>query len=117
MARDTLALQVCGAEGAQKAQDLTMADFVAANDFEFVNDGKTILVINNAGSGSQAADVISVADSAGRLQDLTVTTTNGKISIAGPFNPSLWNQADGKVHIDASVEDNFEFAAVQLKAL
>lgn len=116
MARTPLTVQELGAEGAQKLEDIAFTSGVAADDLEFPNDGRTLLLIDNGGASSQDAAVISVADPHGRTGDLTVSTTNAKISMAGPFPKSLWNQADGMVHVDITTEDVFSFAAVKLPA-
>ena len=102
MARDTIAVQEIGGEGAQKLDDITFTLIVAADNAQFINDGNTLLIFQNAGSGVETATIISTADPFGRTGDLDVTPTNAKESIAGPFRKSIYNQSDGYVHIDTT---------------
>ena len=118
MARDTLTVQEIGGLGSPELEDITWTAGVAANDIEFQNDGRTLLLMKNAGtSGSQTATVISVASPDGRSQDQAVACGQGETSIAGPFPGQLWNQSTGLVNVDISTEDNFSFAAIRLPKL
>ncbi len=118
MPRDTLTIQEIGGLGSPELENITFTAGVAANDIEFTNDGRTVLLVKNAGaSGAQTADVIAVASPYGRLQDQTVSADQGAESIAGPFPPQLWTQADGMVYVDIATEDAFSFAAVRLPIL
>jgi len=113
MARDTLSIQTIGSLASPELEDVTFTAGVAANDLQFANDGDVLVLINNAGASPQDAVFSSVADPFGRTGDLTVSTANGEISIAGPFPTALWNQSDGNVYIDITTEDSFSFAAVK----
>lgn len=89
---------------ADKAGDELLALMVGADTqgtdgFEFINDGKTILlVLDELATG--AGDTITleaIADKYGRLEDsLTRTVTAKKAYAYGPFLPDIWNQS-GKV--------------------
>ena len=102
MARATIPIQVIGAEGVQKIDDISFTLVVAADDAQFLNDGQTVLIVQNGGVGVETITAISVADQFGRSLDLDVTPTNAKESIAGPFRKSIYNQSDGYVHLDTA---------------
>ncbi len=72
----------------------------ATNNMSFVNTGKEYLVIKNTHVSSQDIDLISVADVHGRTDDRTLSVPQDQEVHMGPFNPGLWNQSDGVVHID-----------------
>jgi hypothetical protein len=78
------------------------ADTQAGDGFEFVNDGKTILLVQDDVS-TGAGDTITfeaIADSYGRLETtLTRTVTLKKMYAYGPFLPDIWNQSDGTVKL------------------
>ena len=90
---------------ADKAGDELIALMVGANTqtadgFEFVNDGRTmLLVLDELALG--AGDTITleaILDRYGRAEDvLTRTVTAKKMYAYGPFLPEIWNQTDGKV--------------------
>lgn len=114
MPRDTLVIQELGAEGSQYDAAVAFTDFVDANEMDFDNVGGNVLIwIENSGAGSQTATFKTVADPFGRSGDMDVAVVNGKTAVVGPFNPMVWNQSDGKVHIDSGDEDSFAFAAVR----
>lgn len=76
------------------------ADTQGTSGFSFSNDGKTLLVVLDqlaAGAGDTIT-FIGVNDKFGRAETtLTRTVTLKKIYSYGPFEPSLWNDAAGKV--------------------
>ncbi len=91
--------------GADKAGDELIALMVAASTqdtdgFDFVNDGKTVLlVLDELSTG--AGDTLTfsaINDKYGRAETtLTRTIVAKKIYVYGPFLPDIWNQVDGKV--------------------
>ena len=64
--------------------------------FRIPNDGKVVLVVVG-GAGAKQLTFTAVTDKFGRTETLTPTPTASKTSVIGPFNPDLWNQADGAV--------------------
>lgn len=114
MARDTLTVQTIPANGGALAS-VTFTNIVAANDMEFTNDGKTMLLIKNGGtSGTQSPAVTTPADAFGRERPSTedIDVAQGDTAIAGPFDPEVFNTG-GKVYIDCATEDALGFAAVK----
>jgi len=106
---------------ADKAGDELIALMVGANTqtadgFEFVNDGRTmLLVLDELALG--AGDTITpeaILDRYGRAEDvLTRTVTAKKMYAYGPFLPEIWNQTDGKVKFKFTTAD----AKTQLVAI
>jgi len=59
--------------------------------FEFVNDGGTIVVVENGSAG-----VVTASPTAGSIDGLTITSpvisvTNGTSKFFGPFDPKYFN--------------------------
>jgi hypothetical protein len=120
MTRAVLTIQDTGGFASPLKDDVAFTEIVAANDLEFDNtSGDVILLVKNAGtSGAQVATVVSVADPEyGRDGDITITAGQGDVCFCGPFLPELYNQSDGKVHIDSANEDHLGFAAIRAKAI
>lgn len=71
---------------------------IAAGDYLFPNDGKTILLMD-AGTGTTIT-FTARADKYGRTETLAVAVAGGggEIAAFGPFLPELWNDAAGMVH-------------------
>lgn len=72
---------------------------VAASD-TFVNDGRTILVVDN-GSGSELTVTITTPGTVDGLAiaDKTVTVAIGDKAVIGPFPPAIYNNSDGVVTV------------------
>jgi len=76
--------------------ELQNATFTQASASDtWTNTGNELVIIDNGHSGPLDSVFVSVANEYGRTGDLTVTTTNARISVAGPFPPHLWNSAAG----------------------
>jgi hypothetical protein len=71
---------------------------IAAGDYVFPNDGKTILLMD-AGAGTTLT-FTARADKYGRTEALAVAVAGGggEIAAFGPFLPELWNDGSGMVH-------------------
>ena len=63
--------------------------------FKFPNDGKVLLVMDSV--TGDTLTFTSVACSHGRTETLAPVVASGKMAVFGPFNPDIWNQADGCV--------------------
>lgn len=79
--------------------------FVAATqtNISFVNDGYTVLFVQNNTGGNRLVKISSEPDNAGRI-DEALTTTGFDVptmttEMFGPFRPIWWNEA-GKVFIE-----------------
>ena len=73
----------------------------ANDDFEFPNDGKTVLVVD--GVTGDTFTFTPVDDKYARTETLAPVVGMGKYAIIGPFNPELWNDSDGMVHFTPTV--------------
>lgn len=111
MARTALTVQEIGIHGGS-IDAITWTAGDATNDHEFVNDGKTLLLVKDS-TGSQTVTIQSVEDPFGREEDTVITTTAGEQSIAGPFSKALFNQSDGVVHVDLATDTGISLAAVR----
>lgn len=76
----------------------------AANDHELANDGSTIIAItNSSGTNTITVDIPTSVTVKGRA----VGDDQGIVAISstkyfGPFDPNMYNQSAGLVHIDIS---------------
>jgi hypothetical protein len=97
--RDLIAREELAVTGNGAVNDgPTFTSLVAASDALFENDGFVFLEFHNSDSSPATATIVSSADEDGRTDDKTVTVPAAAagapgISIAGPFRPSLFNQA------------------------
>lgn len=76
--------------------DVELGNAAGTDWFYMPNDGKVVLACV-VGAGAKAITFTPVTDKFGRTETLTVTPTASKNSIIGPFNPEIWNQANGCV--------------------
>lgn len=73
---------------------------VTANTYEFVNDGRTRLVVNNDTLSSCNVVVATPNTEDGNaITDKTVAVAASKIYEFGPYLPSVYNNANGKVSV------------------
>ncbi len=89
---------------------------VAGDTVTFTNDGHTLINIRKSSAGSclvtvraqQTVQGLAVAD-----QTFTVPASTGDM-FAGPFPPSLFNDANGKVNFITSDENGLTFSVLRL---
>lgn len=83
----------------------TAAQAPGSGSNAFANDGRTHIHIKN-GSGSAMTATFQTPGSVNGLAiaDLVVTVAAGAEKKVGPFEPGLFNQSDGKVYVDWSLE-------------
>jgi hypothetical protein len=112
MARTVIALQDIPSEG--HIADITMSAADAANNHELANNGKVLLLVNNADAGPHEITIVSVADFAGRFQDIVQSVVAGDLAIFGPFKPAWWNQAGGLLHINLDTDTAVTLAALRI---
>ena len=112
MARTDIPVQEIGIHGGA-IDELTWTAADEANDHSFVNDGKTLLLCKNDSGSAWVIDVDSVADPYNRIQDLAMSVNATSVGIAGPFGKNIWNQSDGVVYVNITVETSAFFAAVK----
>lgn len=100
MAETALTVTTVGKAGTAK----TTANADTSNGNKFANDGRTFLYLFNNGSTGSATVTIATAKTVGGYavgnQDISLTTTQEKI--AGPFDPDIFNDADGNVTLSIS---------------
>jgi len=116
MARTVIPIQTLPAHGGvDNAVTRTAGD--ATNDMYFLNTGRELLIMVSTSAGAKAATVVSVADQFGRTGDTSMAPDGEDvIAIAGPFKPTIWNQAGGLVHVDLTDDTDTEFAVVRMPA-
>ncbi len=82
---------------------------------EFANDGRTFLDVNN-GSGSSLTVTFTTPGTIGgvAISDPTVTVAAGAHKRIGPFDPSIFNAADGNVDVAFSATTTITAEPVKL---
>lgn len=74
----------------------------SGNNYYFQNDGRTVLVITN-GAGSNTVTVQTPGTQDGlAITDLTATVAASKVHVLGPFPPTIYNDALGRVLVTVS---------------
>lgn len=87
---------------------------VAASD-EFPNDGKTFLHVKNGGASPDTVTITTPATASGiAIADPTVVVTNGTEKMIGPFDPTLFNAADGNVDVAHSYTTTVTCAVIRM---
>lgn len=94
--------------------EFTLAAASAGTD-TFVNDGRTILVVDN-GSGSPMTVTIDSlkASDFGDDSDIAVTVAAGERAFIGPFQKARFNDIAAVVTVTTSLETSVTFAALVL---
>jgi hypothetical protein len=89
----------------QSSLDFTANDTAVPAGLEmyFINNGYTILVVNNAAVATNDVTITSVPDDIPGTEDLVVTVAASSIQVFGPFQPLYWN-IGGNVYV--TFEDN-----------
>lgn len=112
MARTAIALQDIPTQG--HIGNITMSAADAANDHTIANNGQVLLLCENADAAPHTITIVSVADFAGRVQDIVQAVAAGDFAIFGPFKPAWWNQAGGLLHVDIDTDTAVTFAALRI---
>jgi hypothetical protein len=87
--------------------------FDQVNGMKFPNDGRTILIVGLDTGGDSSTNQITAEsrpDPFGRIGDLVKIFSVESFNLIGPFDPVLWNQADGNVYLDSDHGANFSDA-------
>jgi hypothetical protein len=92
-------LTVVDARRSSNGQNVTDNDTtVSSSDtYYFANNGKVIVVITNAAGSNTFTVVTQNTVDALAITDLTATITASKTFVVGPFPPSIYNDAQGRV--------------------
>lgn len=99
----------------QGSIDFTANDTAVSSDLEmyFVNNGYTILVVNNAAMATNDIVVSSVQGDIPGTEDLEVTIAAESVQILGPFQPLWWNTA-GYVYVSFENDTTITVAALNI---
>ena len=94
----------------------TLAAAVAANNAEFLNDGRTLLAVLNAATAAEitlitpgTVDGIAIGDRA-----ITVPIHATRVMLLGPFPPGVYNNSSGMVQIDLDDDTSVTWAVFRL---
>ncbi len=79
------------------------------------NDGKVLLHIKNVGKAEITVTVLTAYVRAGlKLADRIVTVEAGGEAFVGPFPVDIYNQEDGRIHIEYSDPANTKVAILKV---
>lgn len=86
-------------------EDLTQ-DALQDTGHYFLNTGKELIILDNDHDAALSIVITGVANprTFGTAPSRTVTCTNAKISVAGPFPPEMFNDASGYVNFTVADE-------------
>ena len=83
-----------------------------ADDYYIPNDGCTIVRFRNGGVGAVTVTIETPRTYAGlALADQTVAVAGGSTAYFGPFDPGIFNDDDGRLHITLSGGTFAQFVA------
>ncbi len=89
---------------------------VIGDTVTFTNDGHTLINFRKSSSGNCTVTILSQATVGGLAvanQSFTVPATTGDV-FAGPFPPSIFNDANGKVNFSLSDEAGLTYTILRL---
>ena len=75
--------------------DAELGNAAGGDYFRIPNDGKVVLLVY--GATGDTFTFTPVLDKFGRTETLAPVVAVGDFACLGPWNPDLWNQADGAV--------------------
>jgi len=95
--------------------DIAAGAVDSAQGNEFQNTGIEKLVVVN-GSGGSLTVTVAIPATPRSIQGLittkTFTVATGKTAVLGPFEPSIFNQANGNVNVDWSTGTSVTCAVI-----
>lgn len=96
----------------------TLVAAVAANDAEFVNDGRTILCVLNTGTACNITLISQATHKGLAVADpvIAVGIDATKVTMLGPFEPGTFNNSDGDMEIDIDDDTNVSLGVFRLPA-
>lgn len=87
---------------------------VASSD-EFANDGRTVIYIKNAGGSPDVVAIDSLtACNQGSDHNGGASVTNGTEQVFGPFDPTRFNNSNGRVTVTNSFLTSVTCAVLRL---
>ncbi len=93
---------------------VSTAAVLAADGGVFVNDGSTILTVENESGGPLTVTVKSVPNENNRTGDTVKVLADHDRAVMGPFKTTLFNQGGGsQVYVDVS-DDGLKIGAAKL---
>ncbi len=81
---------------------------------DFSNDGLALLLIKTGATASGNMTVKTALCEHGRLNDIVLAMAADKFYVVGPFLPSLFNNANGKVDVEFATATDIEAAVIGL---
>lgn len=98
------------------ATDLAPENCAAGGD-QVLNDGKTFLYFKNTNAATRTVTLATGGSIGGlAIADLAITVAQNEEKIIGPFDPRLWNDANGYIQLTYSgVATLLTVSAIQLQ--
>jgi len=95
------------------ALDLAETAADVANKNQFAPSGDDLVIVHNTGASAYTVTFTSIADEFKRTGDISAYSVDAGEIAAFRFKKPGWNQADGKIYIEAS-NAAVKFAVIQL---
>lgn len=94
----------------------TLVAAVAANNAEFINDGRTILCVLNTATALNITLITQETVDGQAVDDpvMAVGIHADKVSMFGPFPPGIYNNSDGDMEIDIDDDTSVTLGAFRL---
>lgn len=81
----------------RKIEDVSFETADQANNNKFVNTGKELVFVKNGHVSSLDVVVECQGCTHNLVADDTISTAAGEESVGGPYDPGVWNDANGEV--------------------
>ena len=93
---------------------LTFGSAASGGD-QFLNDGKTVLIVKNGDSSAKTVTVAGQTNcNQGTKHNSVVSVAAGAEEIIGPFNPAFFNDANGYAQVTYSAVTSVTVAVVKV---
>lgn len=110
MARTELSVQTIDNDGMTPSYEAANAD-----GEEFANNGDVFIHMKNGSGGAIVATFKTPATVSGvSIDEVEVTISAAGEEMVGPFDPAVFNQADGNVDVDFDGVTSLTIAALKL---
>jgi hypothetical protein len=94
---------------AQTSSDQSNGMYVANNNGRIIFE-----IISTDGSSRTVGFAVSTTADGQAIADRTITLSAGGTAICGPYPPTYYNQTDGSLNINPSVNTTLKFRAYKL---
>ncbi len=84
----------------------------ASDNYKIPNNGRLLVYVDNGGSADITVTIVTPGQAQGlAIADYTATVEDGDNLLMGPFDPSIFNDSDGKIDVSFSAVGSVTLAS------